>query len=120
MKPTLVLVGRAQRRQIDLFNRLTKSRDAIVADLSRLTRDRHYGHGKLGGKPHLVVDTGLGTLVKDGILHEMARQTEQAIAEADAVVFVVDGRSGVTPTTRKSPTSCAARPAGLVAVKTEA
>ncbi|MCH2220059.1 MAG: ribosome biogenesis GTPase Der, partial [Dechloromonas sp.] len=76
----------------------TKSRDAIVADMPGLTRDRHYGHGKLGKKPYLVVDTGgFEPLVKDGILHEMARQTEQAIAEADAIIFVVDGRTGLTP-----------------------
>ena len=98
MKPTLVLVGRPNVGKSTLFNRLTKSRDAIVADIPGLTRDRHYGHGKLGGKPYLVVDTGgFEPLVKDGILHEMARQTEQAIAEADTVVFVVDGRAGVTP-----------------------
>lgn len=98
MKPTLVLVGRPNVGKSTLFNRLTRSRDAIVADLPGLTRDRHYGHGRLGKKPHLVVDTGgFEPLVKDGILHEMARQTEQAIAEADAIVFVVDGRTGVTP-----------------------
>ena len=98
MKPTLVLVGRPNVGKSTLFNRLTKSRDAIVADMPGLTRDRHYGHGKLGKKPYLVVDTGgFEPLVKDGILHEMARQTEQAIAEADAVIFVVDGRTGLTP-----------------------
>lgn len=98
MKPTIVLVGRPNVGKSTLFNRLTRSRDAIVADFSGLTRDRHYGHGRLGRKPYLVVDTGgFEPLVKDGILHEMARQTEQAIAEADAVVFVVDGRTGVTP-----------------------
>ena len=98
MKPTLVLVGRPNVGKSTLFNRLTRSRDAIVADMPGLTRDRHYGHGKLGRKPYLVVDTGgFEPLVKDGILHEMARQTEQAIAEADAVIFVVDGRSGLTP-----------------------
>ena len=98
MKPTLVLVGRPNVGKSTLFNRLTKSRDAIVADLPGLTRDRHYGHGKLGKKPHLVVDTGgFEPLVKEGILHEMARQTEQAIAEADAIIFVVDGRAGLTP-----------------------
>lgn len=98
MKPTLVLVGRPNVGKSTLFNRLTKSRDAIVADLPGLTRDRHYGHGKLGRKPYLVVDTGgFEPLVKDGIMHEMARQTEQAIAEADAVIFVVDGRVGLTP-----------------------
>ena len=98
MKPTLVLVGRPNVGKSTLFNRLTRSRDAIVADVPGLTRDRHYGHGRLGRKPYLVVDTGgFEPLVKDGILHEMARQTEQAIAEADAIVFVVDGRTGVTP-----------------------
>ena len=98
MKPTLVLVGRPNVGKSTLFNRLTRSRNAIVADLPGLTRDRHYGHGKLGRKPDLVVDTGgFEPLVKDGILHEMARQTEQAIAEADAVIFVVDGRAGITP-----------------------
>ena len=98
MKPTLVLVGRPNVGKSTLFNRLTRSRNAIVADLPGLTRDRHYGHGKLGRKPYLVVDTGgFEPLVKDGILHEMARQTEQAIAEADAVIFVVDGRAGITP-----------------------
>ena len=98
MKPTLVLVGRPNVGKSTLFNRLTRSRDALVADLPGLTRDRHYGHGKLGSKPYLVVDTGgFEPLVKDGIVHQMARQAEQAIAEADAVIFVVDGRSGVTP-----------------------
>ena len=98
MKPTIVLVGRPNVGKSTLFNRLTKSRDAIVADVLGLTRDRHYGHGKLGKKPFLVVDTGgFEPLVKDGILHEMARQTEQAIAEADVVIFVVDGRTGLTP-----------------------
>jgi GTP-binding protein len=98
MKPTLVLVGRPNVGKSTLFNRLTRSRDAIVANLPGLTRDRHYGHGRMGDKPHLVVDTGgFEPLVKEGILHEMARQTEQAIAEADAVVFVVDGRAGITP-----------------------
>ena len=98
MKPTLVLVGRPNVGKSTLFNRLTRSKDAIVADKPGLTRDRHYGHGRLGRKPYLVVDTGgFEPLVKEGILHEMARQTEQAIAEADAIVFVVDGRTGLTP-----------------------
>jgi len=98
MKPTVVLVGRPNVGKSTLFNRLTKSRDAIVANVPGLTRDRHYGHGRLGRKPFLVVDTGgFEPLVKDGILHEMARQTEQAIAEGDVIIFVVDGRTGVTP-----------------------
>ncbi|MFC5300942.1 ribosome biogenesis GTPase Der [Azospira restricta] len=97
MKPTIALVGRPNVGKSTLFNRLTKSRDAIVADIPGLTRDRHYGHGKLGRKPFLVVDTGgFEPLAKDGIMHEMARQTEQAIAESDIIVFVVDGRVGIT------------------------
>jgi GTP-binding protein len=97
MKPTIVLVGRPNVGKSTLFNRLTKTRDAIVADIPGLTRDRHYGHGKLGSKPYLVVDTGgFEPLAKDGIMHEMARQTEQAIVEADVVIFVVDGRTGIT------------------------
>ena len=97
MKPTIVIVGRPNVGKSTLFNRLTKTRDALVADIPGLTRDRHYGHGKLGSKPYLVVDTGgFEPLAKDGIMHEMARQAEQAIAEADAVIFVVDGRVGVT------------------------
>ncbi|OQA30341.1 MAG: GTPase Der [Betaproteobacteria bacterium ADurb.Bin341] len=98
MRPTLVLVGRPNVGKSTLFNRMTRSRDAIVANMPGLTRDRHYGHGRMGGKPHLVVDTGgFEPLVKDGILRAMARQTEQAIAEADAVLFIVDGRAGITP-----------------------
>lgn len=97
MKPTIVIVGRPNVGKSTLFNRLTKTRDALVADIPGLTRDRHYGHGKLGSKPYLVVDTGgFEPLAKDGIMHEMARQAEQAIAEADAVIFVVDGRTGIT------------------------
>lgn len=97
MKPTLVIVGRPNVGKSTLFNRLTKTRDALVADIPGLTRDRHYGHGKLGNKPYLVVDTGgFEPLAKEGIMHEMARQAEQAIAEADVVVFVVDARTGIT------------------------
>jgi GTP-binding protein len=98
MKPTLVLVGRPNVGKSTLFNRLTKSRNALVADQPGLTRDRHYGHGRLGNRPHLVVDTGgFEPSAKEGIVHEMARQAEAAIAEADLLLFVVDGRSGLTP-----------------------
>lgn len=98
MKPTLVLVGRPNVGKSTLFNRLTKSRDALVADLPGLTRDRHYGHGRLGRKPFLVVDTGgFEPQVKEGIVHEMVRQAEAAIAEADVLLFIVDGRAGLTP-----------------------
>lgn len=98
MKPTLVLVGRPNVGKSTLFNRLTRTRDALVADMPGLTRDRHYGEGRLGDRPYLVVDTGgLEPIAKDGILREMAKQTETALAEADAVVFLVDGRDGLTP-----------------------
>ncbi|MFO7580120.1 ribosome biogenesis GTPase Der [Nitrosomonas sp. ANs5] len=98
MKPTLVLVGRPNVGKSTLFNRLTRTRDAIVADIPGLTRDRHYGHGKIGLKPYLVVDTGgFEPVVKSGILHAMARQTLQAVDEADVVLFIVDGRKGLAP-----------------------
>ena len=98
MPPTLVLVGRPNVGKSTLFNRLTKTRDALVHDLPGLTRDRHYGHGRVGDRPYLVVDTGGFEPVADsGILFEMARQTLQAVDEADAILFLVDGRGGLTP-----------------------
>lgn len=98
MKPTIALVGRPNVGKSTLFNRLTRTRDALVADMPGLTRDRHYGHGKVGSKPYLVVDTGgLEPVVDSGILYEMARHSLQAIDEADAVIFLVDGRTGLTP-----------------------
>lgn len=98
MKPTIVLVGRPNVGKSTLFNRLTKTKDALVADLPGLTRDRHYGHGKVGSKSYLVVDTGgFEPVVDSGILYEMARHTLQAIDEADAIIFLVDGRKGLAP-----------------------
>lgn len=98
MNPTLVIVGRPNVGKSTLFNRLTRSRDALVADLPGLTRDRHYGRGRLGDRNYLVVDTGgFEPAAKEGILHEMARQAEAAIAEADVLLLVVDGREGLTP-----------------------
>jgi len=98
MLPTIALVGRPNVGKSTLFNRLTRSRDALVADLPGLTRDRHYGRGRLGGKAHIVVDTGgLEPGARDGIFHEMARQSLQAVDEADVVLFLVDGREGLTP-----------------------
>lgn len=95
-KPVVALVGRANVGKSTLFNRLTRSRAALVADFSGLTRDRHYGEGRMGNRPFLVVDTGgFEPVAKDGILREMARQTRQAIAEADVVIFLVDARAGV-------------------------
>ncbi|MGL6042155.1 MAG: GTPase, partial [Deefgea sp.] len=88
MKPTIALVGRPNVGKSTLFNRLTKTRDALVADQPGLTRDRHYGHGKVGEKPYLVIDTGgFEPVIDEGIMFEMAKQTLQAIDEADAIIF---------------------------------
>ena len=98
MKPVIALVGRPNVGKSTLFNRLTRSRDALVADLPGLTRDRHYGEGRMGERPFLVIDTGgFEPVAKSGIMHEMAKQTKQAVAEADVVIFIVDGRQGLTP-----------------------
>lgn len=98
MKPTIAIVGRPNVGKSTLFNRLTKSRDALVADLPGLTRDRHYGNAKFGKYQCILIDTGgFEPLIEDGIMYEMAKQTEQAIAESDAVIFLVDGKNGVTP-----------------------
>ncbi len=97
MKPVIAIVGRPNVGKSTLFNRLTKSRDAIVADFAGLTRDRHYGDGRHGGREFIVVDTGgFEPDSKTGIVKEMARQTRQAVAEADAVIFVTDVRAGVS------------------------
>ncbi|HLX22642.1 MAG TPA: ribosome biogenesis GTPase Der [Usitatibacter sp.] len=98
MKPTVVLVGRPNVGKSTLFNRFTRSRDALVADLPGLTRDRHYGQGRVGDKPFIVVDTGgFEPVAKDGILSEMARQAREAIAEADVILFITDARAGLSP-----------------------
>ena len=98
MKPVIALVGRPNVGKSTLFNRLTRSRDALVADIPGLTRDRHYGEGRVGERPFLVIDTGgFEPVAKAGIMHEMAKQTKQAVAEADVVIFLVDGRQGLTP-----------------------
>ena len=97
MKPVIALVGRPNVGKSTLFNRLTRSRDAIVHDLPGVTRDRHYGDGRLGGRSYLVIDTGGLEPAAEGVYVEMARQAKQAIAESDAVIFVVDGRAGLTP-----------------------
>ncbi len=97
MKPVIAIVGRPNVGKSTLFNRMTKSRDAIVADFSGLTRDRHYGDGRSGEHEFIVVDTGgFEPDSTSGIVKEMAKQTRQAVAEADAVIFVVDVRSGVS------------------------
>ena len=97
MKPVIALVGRPNVGKSTLFNRLTKSRDAIVADFAGLTRDRHYGNGRQGKHEFIVIDTGgFEPDAESGIFKEMAKQTRQAVAEADVVVFVVDARDGVS------------------------
>jgi GTP-binding protein len=122
VKPTIVIVGRPNVGKSTLFNRLTRSRDAIVANVPGLTRDRHYGEGRLGGKPYLVVDTGgFEPVAKDGIFREMARQTRQAVDEADAILFLVDARSGLTAQDRDVANELrrSGRPLHLVVNKSE-
>jgi GTP-binding protein len=96
MKPVLAIVGRPNVGKSTLFNRLTKRRDAIVADFAGLTRDRHYGDAEVDGHEFIVVDTGGFEPDSDGIMREMAKQTRQAVAEADVVVFVLDLRAGLS------------------------
>jgi GTP-binding protein len=101
MLPTLAIVGRPNVGKSTLFNRLTASRAALVADFPGLTRDRQYGRGRLGDRAFLVVDTGgFEPKAKSGIMHAMAAQTKTAIAESDAVIFLLDGRDGLTPQDR--------------------
>jgi len=101
VKPVLALVGRPNVGKSTLFNRLTRSRDAIVHDVPGVTRDRHYGEGRAGERGFIAIDTGgFEPRAAEGIFVEMARQAEQAIAEADAVIFVVDARAGLTPADR--------------------
>ncbi|MCD9123860.1 ribosome biogenesis GTPase Der [Cupriavidus sp. UGS-1] len=98
MKPVIALVGRPNVGKSTLFNRLTRSRDALVADLPGLTRDRHYGEGRGADRPYIVIDTGgFEPVAKEGIVAEMAKQTRQAVVEADVVIFIVDGRLGLAP-----------------------
>jgi len=98
VKPVIALVGRPNVGKSTLFNRITRSRDAIVHDIPGVTRDRHYGEARVGGRGFIAIDTGgLEPGSPEGIFVEMARQAEQAMAESDAVVFLVDGRAGLVP-----------------------
>lgn len=98
MLPVVALVGRPNVGKSTLFNRLTRSRDALVADFPGLTRDRHYGEGRVGDKPYLVIDTGgFEPIRTEGIVKEMTNQAQLAITESDIVLFIVDGRAGLTP-----------------------
>ncbi|WP_136066540.1 ribosome biogenesis GTPase Der [Modicisalibacter radicis] len=97
MNPVIALVGRPNVGKSTLFNRLTRSRDALVADFPGLTRDRKYGNGQLGGKEYTVIDTGGISGDEQGIDAAMAEQSLLAIDEADIVLFMVDARSGLIP-----------------------
>lgn len=106
MKPVVALIGRPNVGKSTLFNRLTRSRSAIVADEPGVTRDRQYGNGLIGDRPYYVVDTGgisEGLHARGGtdVLRAlMAAQVRQALTEADAVIFLVDTREGVAPLDR--------------------
>ncbi|GHC16317.1 ribosome biogenesis GTPase Der [Aidingimonas halophila] len=97
MTPVIALVGRPNVGKSTLFNRLTRSRDALVADHPGLTRDRKYGNGRLGGKRYIVIDTGGISGDEEGINAAMAEQSLLAIDEADIVFFMVDARTGLHP-----------------------
>jgi len=96
MLPVIALIGRPNVGKSTLFNRLTRSRDALVADYPGLTRDRQYGFGRLGPIPYLVIDTGGVAGGEVGIKELMVEQTERALREADVAIVMVDGRSGLT------------------------
>ena len=96
--PFIAIVGRPNVGKSTLFNRLTRRRDAIVHDVPGVTRDRHYGEARHGPRSFIAIDTGgFEPRAPQGVFVEMARQAEQAMVEADAIVFVVDGRAGLTP-----------------------
>ncbi len=98
MKPVIAIVGRPNVGKSTLFNQLTKSRDAIVADFSGLTRDRKYGEGRVGDKAFICIDTaGIGQEVEEGVDELMSRQSWLAIKESDVVLLLVDGRAGLQP-----------------------
>jgi GTP-binding protein len=96
MLPVIALVGRPNVGKSTLFNRLTRSRDALVADFPGLTRDRQYGFGKVGPIPYIVIDTGGLAGARDGVDELMEQQTLKALEEADRVIFLVDAREGLT------------------------
>jgi GTP-binding protein len=102
MTPVVALVGRPNVGKSTLFNRLTRSRSALVADFPGLTRDRHYGEGRVGPVPYIVIDTGgFEPVAAEGITREMALQAEAAIAEADVVIFITDARDGLVQQDRR-------------------
>jgi GTP-binding protein len=96
MLPVIALVGRPNVGKSTLFNRLTRSRDALVADQPGLTRDRKYGVGRMGDFPYVVVDTGGISGDRDGVDSLMLEQVQHAIGEADHIIFLLDGKDGLT------------------------
>lgn len=95
--PVVALVGRPNVGKSTLFNRLTRTRDALVADFPGLTRDRKYGHASISGYDFIVIDTGGIDGSEEGVEEKMAEQSLLAIEEADVVLFLVDARAGLTP-----------------------
>ncbi|HEX7047587.1 MAG TPA: ribosome biogenesis GTPase Der [Gammaproteobacteria bacterium] len=96
MLPVIALLGRPNVGKSTLFNQLTRSRDALVADEPGLTRDRQYGFGKVGPRAYIVIDTGGISGEAQGIDALMLKQSMKALAEADAALFIVDGRAGIS------------------------
>ena len=96
MLPVVAIVGRPNVGKSTLFNALTGTRDAIVADVPGVTRDRQYGYGRAGGRSYVVIDTG--GLIENpvGIEAQMRIQTERAVEEADRLVLLADARAGLT------------------------
>ncbi len=97
MLPVIAIIGQPNVGKSTLFNRLTKSQQALVYDMPGVTRDRAYGEGRMGGMPYLVIDTGGITGQEEGIDTMMAGQSWLAVQEADLILFLVDGRAGLTP-----------------------
>ena len=97
MIPVVALVGRPNVGKSTLFNRLTRTRDALVADFPGLTRDRKYGRAEVEGREFIVIDTGGIDGTEDGVETRMAEQSLLAIEEADVVLFMVDARAGLMP-----------------------
>lgn len=108
MIPVIALVGRPNVGKSTLFNRLTHTRDALVADFPGLTRDRKYGRAEVEGHEFIVVDTGGIDGTEDGVETKMAGQSLLAIEEADIVLFMVDARAGLMPADQGLLNICAA------------
>ena len=110
MLPVVAIVGRPNVGKSTLFNALTRTRDAIVADIPGVTRDRQYGYARVGAVPCVLIDTGGLVDRPSGIEALMREQTEKAVAESDRVIFLVDARAGLTSEDRYvAAGSCAAR-----------